>query len=354
MTRKPDATVPATMTGAWFPGDSTVKIDEFEVPSAGRSEVVLKTAASGICGSDLRNAYLEHRDRGERSYRNVIGGHEVAGTVVELGGGVTSLTLGDRVLLYHVSGCGSCHECRRGYMIHCGSSNRTAYGNQRHGGHASYVLADERTCVRIPQPLTMVDGALIGCGVGTAYESLMRLGVNGADRMLVVGLGPLGGAVALVARSLGVPSVLGVELSAGRRKWAQRLGLFDDVLCPEELRHLQTNKLPDLEVAVDASGSSSGRRLALECLSVWGRCGFLGEGGTVSFDVSEQLLHKEITLTGSWVTSVPHMIEVADLLARSDAHPELLVDRSFELRDVDEAYRFASSTEGGKACVTFD
>jgi threonine dehydrogenase-like Zn-dependent dehydrogenase len=75
-----------------------------------------------------------------------------------------------------------------------------------------------------------VDGAFIACGAGTVYEALTRIGVSGADRLLVTGLGPVGAAAAMVARALGVTEVYGTEVVPERREWARGLGLFDEVL----------------------------------------------------------------------------------------------------------------------------
>jgi D-arabinose 1-dehydrogenase-like Zn-dependent alcohol dehydrogenase len=76
-----------------------------------------------------------------------------------------------------------------------------------------YLLAEENTCVRLPDNLSYVDGALIACGFGTAWEALTRIGVNGRDRMLVTGLGPVGLAAAMLGRALGVN-----EVNRGRYK----------------------------------------------------------------------------------------------------------------------------------------
>src|SRR3954462_11224676 len=160
--------------------------------------------ASAICGSDIRAIYREHTGRGAEAYRGVIAGHEPSGEIVAAGPGCTRFRAGDRVLLYHIAGCGTCHDCRLGYMISCTSPERAAYGWQRDGGHADYLLAEERTCLAMPDSLSYVDGALVSCGFGTAYEALVRLDVSGRDNLLVTGLGPVGRAAAMLARAMGV------------------------------------------------------------------------------------------------------------------------------------------------------
>lgn len=180
------------MRGVLLPGNSTVEVREFPVPQPGHGQVLLAMRASTICGSDIRAIYREHLGVGAEAYQGVICGHEPAGEVVAVGPGVRRLAPGDRVVVYHIAGCGLCEECRHGYMIGCHGSTRAAYGWQRDGGHADYLLAEEMTCLRLPDELTFVDGACVACGFGTAYEALCRVGVNGRDAVLVTGLAPSG------------------------------------------------------------------------------------------------------------------------------------------------------------------
>ena len=129
------AEIAETMTGAWLPGDSTVDLREVPVPRPGPGQVLLRMAASTICGSDLRAIYRGHV--GPEPYDNVIAGHEPCGEVVEASSG-SRLAVGDRVVVYHIVGCGRCRDCRAGSYITCSASypDKLAYGYQRDGGHA--------------------------------------------------------------------------------------------------------------------------------------------------------------------------------------------------------------------------
>src|SRR5664280_3924727 len=173
-----------TMKAAFLPGNSTVEMKSVSVPSPGHGEVLISVKASTICGSDIRAIYHEHLGKGPEGYQGVIAGHEPCGQIVEVGPGCRRLALGNRVVVYHVAGCGVCAECQHGYLIGCSDPSRAAYGWQRDGGHAQYLLAEERTCIPLPDELSFVDGALVSCGFGTAYEGLLRLGVSGGDRLL--------------------------------------------------------------------------------------------------------------------------------------------------------------------------
>src|SRR3954463_1943385 len=205
-----------TMTGAYLPGGRRVELRDVPVPVPGHRQVLIAMRASSICGSDLRAIYREHLGTGPEAYQGVIGGHEPAGEIVEVGPGCRRFRVGDRVALYHIAGCGVCRDCRAGYMISCTSPVRAAYGWQRDGGHADYLLAEESTCIRLPDSLTFLDGACVACGFGTAYEAVCRAGVSGRDAVLVTGLGPVGLAVAMLSKALGSRQVIGVDAAPER------------------------------------------------------------------------------------------------------------------------------------------
>ena len=103
------------MRGATLPGNSTVEMKEFEIPKPGHGQVLIQTKATTICGSDIRCIYREHTGKGAEGYiPGMVAGHEPCGVIVEEGEGLRRFKKGDRVIVYHISGCGVCHDCRRG------------------------------------------------------------------------------------------------------------------------------------------------------------------------------------------------------------------------------------------------
>lgn len=347
----------ASMTGVYLPGDATVEHREVPVPQPGPGQVLVEMRASSICGSDIRAIYREHLGRGPEAYQNVIAGHEPCGRVCQVGPDCRRFSVGDRVVAYHIAGCGVCEDCRHGYMISCTSDRRAAYGWQRDGGHAAYLLADESTLVHLPDELTYVDGALCACGFGTVWEALTRAGLSGADRLLITGLGPVGLAAAMLGRALGAPRIVGTDLSPERCKLAEELDLVDAAVAADgdALSHVLDATGPSgYEVTIDCSGAAPARKLALEATGRWGRCVFVGEGGTVDFEVSPLLIHKQVTLYGSWVTSVKHLADLVERLARWGIHPETTCTDRLPLALADEAYRLADEGKGGKVCIVFE
>ncbi|AUS80467.1 alcohol dehydrogenase [Actinoalloteichus sp. AHMU CJ021] len=353
------ATTPATMRGVYLPGDSTAVVRELPVPSPGPGQLLLRVGASGICGSDIGYIYREHKThRGQDgpAYRGVVTGHEPSGTVVAAGPGCRDFGVGDRVIVYHIAGCGLCDNCRLGYQISCTADSRAAYGWQRDGGNADYLLVEESTCVHLPDELSHVDGALIACGFGTAYEGLRRVAVSGEDDLLVVGLGPVGLAAGMIARGMGARRVIGVEPSPARRAWANTLGVFDATAEPEQAATVVAGLTGGrgASTGIDCSGSRPGRSTVIDNAAEWGRVSLVGEGGTLETEVSDALLHKQLTLYASWVTSVPVMAQLARNLVRWGLRPEAVVSDRFPLADADAAYRLAAGNSRGKVVLVAD
>ena len=98
----------AVMNGVVLPGDSTVRHVQVDVPEPGPGQVLLQMKASSICGSDIRAIYRQHLGSGPEAYQGVIAGHEPCGQVVAVGPSSRRLAKGDRVVVYHIAGCGMC------------------------------------------------------------------------------------------------------------------------------------------------------------------------------------------------------------------------------------------------------
>lgn len=349
----------ATMRGVFLPGNSSADVREYPIPVPGPGQVLVQMGASGICGSDIGYIYHEYKTHkgldGRPAYQGVIAGHEPCGRIVAAGEGCVRFREGDRVIVYHIVGCGRCVNCRSGHFISCADgSRREAYGWQRDGGHADFVVVEESTCIPLPEPLTYVDGALIACGFGTAYEGLRRAGLRGGEDLLVVGLGPVGMAAATIGRVLGARSVIGVERSGERIDFVERSGLVDRIVVGDEHAVdavMEETRGHGCAVAVDCSGSQPGRSTALEAAAEWGRISLLGEGGRLETEVSDIMLHKQLTVFASWVTSLQGMETLTDMLADEVVHPDQVVSDALPLSDADAAYRLAAGGAAGKVVL---
>jgi threonine dehydrogenase-like Zn-dependent dehydrogenase len=346
------------MIGAYLPGNSTVDLREIPVPEAGHGEVLLRMKASTICGSDIRCIYHEHLGKGPEGYQGFVAGHEPAGQIVKTGAGCRRFREGDRVIVYHISGCGLCNDCRRGYMISCTSEKyRRAYGWQRDGGMAEFLLAEEKDLIRLPDELSYADGAQVACGFGTVYEGLQKTGICGDHDVLITGLGPVGLASAALCRKMGANRIIGIDVLPERLEIARAMGLCDMILPagPENVTQIRDlTRGRGVERAVDCSANEAARATAIRGTRKWGRIVFLGEGGTVAFNPSPDIIHDQKTIYGSWVTSTWLMEELVERLVRWNLHPADLITHRFTLDDVGRAYELMSSGRCGKVAVCFD
>jgi threonine dehydrogenase-like Zn-dependent dehydrogenase len=349
------ASMSRTMRAAYLPGNSTVEMRTVPVPTPGHGEVLIEVKASTICGSDIRCIYHEHLGKGPEGYQGVIAGHEPAGLVVEAGPGCRRFKAGDRVIVYHISGCGVCNDCRRGFMISCTSAEyRRAYGWQRDGGMAEYMLAEEKDLIALPEPLTYADGAQVACGFGTVYEGLEKIGISGNDAVLITGLGPVGLAACALSRKLGAQKIIGIDVARERMELAMRLGLCDEVLASGPDNVAQVRELTGghgVERAVDCSANAEARTTAIRATRKWGKIALIGEGGSVAFNPSPDMIHDQKTIYGSWVTSTWLMEELVERLVRWNLHPETIITHRFPLEQAAEAYELMASGRCGKVAV---
>ncbi len=354
--------MPKKMTGILFPGGKQTRVMEFDVPKPGLGEVLIKMKASAMCGSDLEYIYktpVEKRGQpvlGVLSLPEIIPGHEPSGQVVEIGSGVRNLKVGDRVAVYHISGCGVCKYCRSGWQIICQNKHKT-YGFDRHGGDADYLVADEKDCVILPDDLSYAVGAYCSCGAGTAYQVTKRLQISGLDDVVIFGAGPVGLAATLFASFMG-GRVITVDVNEKRLKLAKEAGAKTTINPQKSNVVEQVFSLTNDEgasVTIDCSANPVARNMALDCAKTWGRVAYVGEGNVTTVDPSPQILHKELTLIGSWVFSIPVMMELLETLSHHKIPLENLITDRFRIKDAPEAFeKFEKGETAGKAVFIWD
>lgn len=192
-------------------------------PTPGEGDVVVKVGRCGICGSDLHMTEDPAYGQGAGS----ILGHEFAGEVVALGKGVEGLRTGDLVSVIPLQSCGQCHACRIGEVQWC-----ERFGLQG-GGYAEYALTRPNQCVRLPSSASLADGAIVeplAVALHGVALSRMRIG----DRVLVLGAGPIGLAVAFWTRRLGAGRVVVQDLAEWQRDRALQMGAHDFVVEPAD------------------------------------------------------------------------------------------------------------------------
>ena len=343
------------MRGVVFLGDRKLELRDFPDPTPGPGEVVIAIKASGMCGSDLHpyravgNAAASLGLGG--SGGPIIAGHEPCGVIVarDPGVGEGEAPIGQRVMNHHYKGCGVCKHCRVGWSQLC-PHGITVYGMTGHGGHAQYLVAPARTMVPLPEPLSFEEGAAVSCGTGTAWGALRRLDVSGRDTLAVFGQGPVGLSATMLGRAMGA-RVIAVDVSPERLGLAREFGAedaidartADPVAAIRELTHGE-----GAEATLDCTGHPDGRLGAVRSAAIWGRVGFVGEGGTLTIDVSKELLRKQLTLHASWTFSAVGQWECARWIAERRIPLGRIFTHRFGLDEADAAYRLFDTQTTGK------
>lgn len=343
------------MQGVVFVGNRRLELRSFPDPTPGVGEVVIAVGASGLCGSDL---HYYRADPGVTAGQDelCIGGHEPAGTIVSIGAGVRpeQAAVGDRVMVHHYAGCGGCASCRSGWTQMCTSQPARVYGKNEHGAHAPFMAVAATSVLPLPDELSFEAGAAIGCGTGTAWGALDRLGELGGQDVVVVGQGPVGLSATMFATSRGA-RVIAIDPAADRRQQATRLGA-DDVLDPsagdvvEQVRQLTGGR--GANAAVETSGVTSGAASALASLAPWGRLCAVGLGAVVTIDVRQQL-SRQLTVMTSWSLSSVQQLACADFVVRHRSPVDELFTDRWRLDEAASAYDVFDRQSSGKAAIVF-
>ena len=346
------------MIGIVFTGGSKLELRSFPDPSPGPGEVVLEIKASGMCGSDLKlyraaaGAAAASLGLGGKG-GPIIAGHEPSGVVCAVGAGVSEkqARVGMRVMQHHYRGCGACPQCSTGWMQLCETGVEDVYGVTSHGAHARYLLCPARTLVALPDELSFSTGAAIACGTGTAWGALQRLGLQGDHTIAIFGQGPVGLSATQLASSMGA-RVIALDTSPERLARARELGA-DVVIDPANTPNV-VSAIKDVthgrgaHLALDASSAPSARRQAVQCVRTWGKVCFVGEGGEVTLDVSNDMIRRQVTLIGSWTFSTGGQADCARYIAERKIDVDQLFTDTWRLEQAEEAYQRFDRQTGGK------
>lgn len=343
------------MRGALFLGDRKLEIRDFPEEEPGPGEVLLKMRASGMCGSDL---HKYRSPASEIASPNNRPGHEPCGEVAAVGPGVTRLRVGDRVINHHYLGCGHCRFCRQGYSQLClnPGPNTRYYGGTAHGGHGDYMVCHERTCVPLPDELSFEAGAMVACGTSTAWLALDKLEVSGRDVLAIFGQGPVGLAATMLGAEMGA-RVIAIDLSDERLALAREAGAWETVNASDggavdRVRELTHGDGAD--ATLEAVGAGPTRQQAAQAARVFGRCALVGERGQAVYDATPDIIHRHLTLYGSWTVSTFGMEETARFIVDRDVPIDSLITNRVGINDAVEAYDFFDKQTSGKMVITWE
>ena len=164
-----------------------IELEDIPIPEVNNpDDVLIKVTACGICGSDVKIL------QGKHAYKpNTVLGHELNGTVEEVGAQVRSLKAGDRVAIDNNPRCGLCDFCRTGFSSQCEWIKEKTIGIFKNGGYAEYCVAPESVCYKLPEDLDYLIATQVET-LGTVLNGMNTVQMQPWDMVVVLGCGPIG------------------------------------------------------------------------------------------------------------------------------------------------------------------
>jgi threonine dehydrogenase-like Zn-dependent dehydrogenase len=319
-------------------GNSQVVIETSPTPVPGPGEVLIKTAISALCGSEMSTYRTDGCPTGNP-------GHEAAGIVVALGEGTKVLREGARVGVSAISGCGHCDYCANGQFTWC---NELKFHPNM---HAEYFVIPESACHVIPDDVPWGPGVLItGDGLGVPYHTSTKIQGEGIHTVAVFGLGPIGLGNVLVQSYLG-RRVIGIDRSPDRLALAKKMGASDVIAADKvedvvaEIRALTGGRGSD--VAIEAAGIPVTAKQCFQAVRKGGVVVFNGEQPSVELSPSEDFIRRDITAIGSWFYHFNEYPAMLDLY-RKGCPVGSLITHHYSLDQAPEAYQAMAEAKTGK------
>lgn len=310
-----------------FPEPQTFELDTVPDPTCPPDEIVVKVAHSGICGTDIhiyRNEYM--------SDFPLIPGHEFGGEIVEIGANVTRFQLGERVVIDPNLYCNHCDFCRNEQANHC--ENWQGVGITRSGGFAEYVNVPAKSAYHIPDSLTNTQMAFVE-PLACVVWAMKRIRVLPADRILIIGSGPMGLLLLQALRHGGASQITMVDKQANRLKIAQDFGATQTLVADEHQNEQLKEWAPHgYDIVIDATGVPKVIENAFNHLKVRGQ--FL-QFGVTPMDAKIQvspydIFHKDWTIIGSFAVNYTTLPAIA-WLENNVIDVEPLVTHKLSLSD---------------------
>ncbi len=347
------------MKAAVFYADHDIRIEDVAAPAeVGRGEVLLRPYWCGICGTDLHEYAMgpivipSHPHPLNGSTSPQILGHEFSAEVMEVGAGVTHVSVGQRVSVMPLLYCGECYFCRRALNHLC--QRMACVGlSYAWGGIAELAVVPATHVSVLPDEVSDLQGALVEPGAVAAYGVDVAQ-VRPGDTVLITGAGPIGALASLYASSIGA-RVFVSEVNPTRAALARSLDV-GEVLDPTQVDVVDVIKDATEGVGADAVIECSGNERALQtAIRAVRSAGRISQTGlhTKAASIEPMVLSEhDITLTGTWCYPVTDWPRIIDLIARGRYPVEKVVSAQIAMADiVDKGFETLLSPTGDQVKV---
>jgi len=337
--------IPATMKAAVYRGINDVRLEEIPVPEIGAGEMLVRVHTCGICGTDLKKI-----STGSHSAPRIFG-HETSGVVAKVGAGVRDYVVGDRVMVFHHIPCRKCYYCRHKTFAQCATYKKvgcTAGFEPSGGGFSEYVRVMDwivrKGTVRVPDGVSFEQACFVE-PVNTCIKGIETLRLEPDDTVLVIGQGPIGLILAMLAKRAGA-RVITSDLYPARLTIAKSFGLNQNINASQNdagatIRELTEGRGADAVIL--AVGGSGLIRPAMEVTRPGGRILLFAQTarGEVTIDPAAVCVDEK-TLLGSYSASVELQEESVRFVMNREMDLERLISHRFPLERSVEALQLAA------------
>lgn len=326
------------------------EIDSPEAPPAG---AVIEVEATGVCRSDV-HAWLGHDSTITLPH---VAGHEFVGRIVSIGSGVGNFSIGQRVTVPFVCGCGSCRWCLSGNAQVC--PNQTQPGFTHFGSWAEQVVVHHADANLVAVPDDLPASALVGlgCRFATAFHGLrVRAGLSAGETVAVFGCGGVGLSTIMIAAAIGA-TIIAIDINDAALEQARNHGATSTInareLSAEELSaEVRALAAEGVAVTVDALGRAETIQAAIASLAPLGRHVQIGLLESPPVVDVPRVIALELSILGSHGMAAAEYPEMLELVQAGRLRPQDLVSRTISLEQAPEAMRaLAENTQSGMTII---
>ena len=339
-------TIPSTMRAVVYHGVNDVRLETVAVPEIGAGELLIRVHTCGICGTDLKKIAT-----GSHSAPRIFG-HETTGVIAAVGAEVNSFRVGERVMVFHHIPCGNCYYCQHKVFAQCPTYKKvgaTAGYEPSGGGFSEYVrvmdwIVNRGGVVRIPEGVSFEQASFIE-PVNTCMKGVETLSLRPGETVLVIGQGPIGIILAVLARRRGA-RVITSDLFPQRHTITKAFGLEENIDAStqdtvETVQGLTEGRGADAVILAVAGNGLI--RPAMDATRPGGRVLLFAQTqhGEAMIDPAAVCVDEK-SLLGSYSASVDLQSESEQFVLGGEMEMERLISHSFPLQEAVEALQVAA------------
>ena len=336
------------MKAAVYHGPGDLRVEEVPVRELKDNEVKIQVKYCGICGTDI---HIFHGDGGCCDVTPpLVPGHEFSGVVAEVGAGVKTVKVGDRVTGDPNDMCGECYFCKNGMQHFC--KNNIGIGTTVDGGFAEYVIMREKQVYKVSDDLSFIEAAMAE-PISCCLHGIDLCNIKAGDTVLVIGGGPIGMIMMQLAKNAGASKVIMSEPVEEKREQALKLGATKTIdPLHEDVEAVLAEYCENVNVVIECVGNVHTQADAVR---------FAGRGATImyfglaapeeSFPIRpDDIFKKELHITSSYIN--PYSFERAiQILESGTVELESLITNVVPLDDIADVFTKPEYRRTGKVMI---